>query len=299
MERAVTTGEAIGIIISSVRTVEPERAGVINTPGRTLAEDVLASGSDEVLVSRGALIGGAEMGLLAAAGRHGVMISRRPRVSIITTGDEVVDLMETLEAGQTRNTNRYSLVGRILSSGCEIGRLLHSESSPAAVRSALQSTRARDAVIVVGSPSVESSDLLDDIGEVGFRGIGASPLNTLAFVLAGCTPVFLLPGREVAADIGFELVVRPALLAVLGRRQLNHPVVQARAVHPIAGMTAMPLYVPSVVFAEDSRLCVTAVGMESRAGLAHANGISLIPGDTGTVNEGDMVDVVLLGPLSG
>lgn len=294
--------EALDIVLKSVEQPETERAGIINTLGRTLADDVFAG--DDLLIPAGAIIGVFEMGLLASEGKQSVVVTSRPRVSVVTTGDELVDLMERLETGNVRNSNRYTFAGHVFSSGCELGRLLHVPNNPVAFRKAVESTRSSDAVITTGGTAPDQDfcvvDVLDGLGDVLFRKVAMMPGETMAFAIVGGKPVFALPGDPVAAAVVFEIVVRPALNAMLGRRPLNRraiPAVLKDQLHHSSGRRG---FVHGLARSEEGRLVVRSIiGRHSTTHrtLVDANCLIVVPEEKGNLEAGEQVQVILTGSL--
>ena len=208
------------------------------TPGdnvRRAAED-LAEG--DVLFPRGALLGPAEIGLLASVGCERVSVARRPRVAILATGSELVAAGVPLAPGQIRNSNSFTAFGQVLAAGAEPVLLGIARDELGETRRLLSAALEHDVVLTSGGVSVGEFDFVKQVQEeLGvkrrFWGVATKPGKPLAFGVREGTLVFGVPGNPVAAMVSFEMYVRPALLAMQGRPDLYRPYVFAAAEEPV------------------------------------------------------------------
>jgi molybdopterin molybdotransferase len=180
--------------------------------------DVAAS---EVVVVRGTHLGPAQVGALAAAGIAEVTCSRRPRVAILTTGTELRRPGEELGPGQVYEANGVLLAAALASAGANVDELPAVADEEGAHRAALERGLAADVLVTSGGVSVGPHDLVRRIlGELGveevFWGVAVKPGKPLAFGVRDSTLVFGLPGNPVSTLVGYEVFVRPALLALQG-----------------------------------------------------------------------------------
>lgn len=234
-ERALGAGEAIGISTGAavpagadaVVRVEATRA----EGGRVLVEEEVEPGRDvrragedvrpgEAVLRAGAAIGPAELGVLASLGAAGVECHRRPRVSVLTSGDELLEPGEGMRPGGVRNSNAYSVPALAERAGAEVGVAGPAPDDPGATRSALEAALDSDVAVVCGGVSVGEHDHVKrafaELGvEQRFWGVALKPGKPTWFGTRGETLVFGLPGNPVSAMVTFILLVRPAL-AVLG-----------------------------------------------------------------------------------
>jgi len=175
----------------------------------------------EVVVDTGARLGPAQLGALAAAGVAEVLVARRPRAAVLATGSELRRPGELLEPGQIYEANGLLLAAQLESAGAEVERLSPVADDEAAHREALSRGLQADVLVTSGGVSVGPHDLVRMVeAELGveevFWGVAMKPGKPISFgVLAGRL-VFGLPGNPVSALVGFELFVRPALLALQG-----------------------------------------------------------------------------------
>jgi molybdopterin molybdotransferase len=236
--RALGAGEAIAI---STGAVVPDGAdAVVPVERAVLAEgtvevDVVARGENsrpqggdvragDPVLRAGARLGPAQVGALAAAGAAEVSCARRPRVAVLATGTELRAPGEPLMLGEIYDSNTVTLRAQLESAGADVVVLTAVADDEVATRAALAVGLEADVLITSGGVSVGEHDLvrgvLADLGadEVFWR-VAVRPGKPVAFATLGATLVFGLPGNPVSALVGFELFVRPAVLALQGVRE--------------------------------------------------------------------------------
>jgi molybdopterin molybdotransferase len=214
-------------------TVETAPAAGANV--RRAGEDVNVG---DVLFEAGALLGAAEVGLLAAVGVERVRVVRRPRVAILATGSELVAAGEGLQPGQIRNSNSFTAYGQVIAAGGDPILLGIARDDPDETRRLMAAALQNDVVITSGGVSVGDYDFVKQVqDELGVRrrfwGVATKPGKPLAFGVRGETLVFGVPGNPVAAMVSFEMYVRPAILALQGRRDVYRPWFFARSAEPV------------------------------------------------------------------
>ena len=202
---------------------------------RRAGEDVAVG---DVVLPRGARLGPAEIGLLASVGADPVPVTRRPRVAILATGSELVPVGQPVGPGQIRNSNSYTAYGQVLAAGAEPVLLGIARDDLDETRRLIAAALEHDVVLTSGGVSVGEFDFVKQVQEeLGverrFWGVATKPGKPLAFGVRGRTLVFGVPGNPVAAMVSFELYVRPALLALQGRRDLYRPYVVAASAEPV------------------------------------------------------------------
>jgi molybdopterin molybdotransferase len=176
----------------------------------------------EIALERGALIGPAEIGMLAAAGRHRVPVTRRPRLAVIATGDEIVEPGERKRRGQIRNANGPALTALALAAGAEAVYLGIARDKNSSLAAKLAKARGADILVLSGGVSVGDYDLvkaeLEAAGvEPVFWRVRIKPGKPVFFGVRGRQLVFGLPGNPTSAMVTFHLFVRPAIDRLLGR----------------------------------------------------------------------------------
>lgn len=221
------------LVDNEVMTVETAPATGANV--RRAGEDV---DTGDVLFERGALLGAAEIGLLAAVGRERIRVARRPRVAILATGSELVPAGRPLQPGQIRNSNSFTAYGQVIAAGGDPILLGIARDDPDETRRLLAAALENDVVITSGGVSVGDYDFVKQVqDELGvqrlFWGVATKPGKPLAFGVRGDTLVFGVPGNPVAAMVTFELYIRPALLALQGRPDVYRPWFLAASSEPV------------------------------------------------------------------
>jgi molybdopterin molybdotransferase len=234
-QRAVGPGEAAEI---STGAVVPEGADTVvpvedvTVEGETVTVPVAKKGDNvrpvggdvaggAVVAAAGAVLGPAQLGALAAAGIPEVACGRAPRVTIVPTGTELRIPGEALAPGEIYESNGVMLAAQVGSAGGRAERLPAVGDDEAATRTALERALDADVLVTSGGVSVGPHDLvratLASLGaEEVFWRVSMRPGKPIAFAVRGSTLVFGLPGNPVSSLVGFELFVRPALLALQG-----------------------------------------------------------------------------------
>jgi molybdopterin molybdotransferase len=193
------------------------------------------------VLTKGTTLRPAEIGLLASVGVAKPLVIARPRVAVLSTGDEVVDVADTPGPGKIRDANRYSVAAAIWAAGLAPWIRPIVRDTPDALRSALREAMDADAVVTSGGVSVGDHDwvkpVVSELGRIDVWAIAIRPGRPLAFgeLHAGDrrVPIFGLPGNPVSALLTFELFVRPALLKMSGRTKLHRPRAQATLLEPV------------------------------------------------------------------
>ncbi|HYD10431.1 MAG TPA: gephyrin-like molybdotransferase Glp [Acidimicrobiales bacterium] len=274
-----------------------------------VGQSVRPAGDDlqvgDAVVDVGDVLTPAHLGLLATVGRREVSVVRRPRVGVLSTGDELVDGPATLAPGQIRDSNRPTLCALVTQAGFEAIDLGTARDDEAVIERALRDGVAScDALITSGGVSMGDLDyvkvVLDRIGDMRWMQVAIKPAKPLAFGTVDGTPVFGLPGNPVSSAVSFELFARPGLrrLAGFGDASLVRAPVRAVAGEAFDrtgdGKTH---FVRVRVSVEGGRYVARSAGGQGShqlAGLAAANALAVLHDGAG-VGAGDDVEVLLLG----
>jgi len=225
---AIATGGVVPDGADSVVPIEDveERDGVVVVPGPVApGANVRPRGGDlgagDLVVGAGTRLGPVHLGALAAAGVTHVSCSRRPRVVLAVTGTELRSPGEPLVRGEIYDANGLIMATQIASTGAQVHRVPPVADDEAATRAAVERGLAADVLVTSGGVSVGVYDLVRateaelGVEEVFWR-VAVRPGKPVAFGVRGRTLVFGLPGNPVSSLVGFELFVRPALLALQG-----------------------------------------------------------------------------------
>ena len=204
-------------------------------------ENVRHAGEDvrkgEVVAAAGTPLRPAEVGVLATAGRRTVRVVRRPRVAVLSTGDELVEVDEEPGPGKIRDANRFSLAAAARAAGGMPVVLGIARDNAEALRGGLRRAAQEDVIVTSGGVSVGDYDfvkvVMRELGSMSFWSIAMRPGKPVAFGEILTTPIFGLPGNPVSALLTFELFVRPALLRLQGKVQLQRPRASARLLEDV------------------------------------------------------------------
>jgi len=262
------------------------------------------------VLSRGTVIGPAEVGVLASLGRSRVRAIRRPVVAILATGDEVVDIDQPLPPGKIYNSNTYSVAALVRYYGgvpMILGIALDREDS---VVAGLRRGLAADMLITTGGVSAGDYDVVKDIlakeGEITFWTVRVKPGKPLAFGMvrgrgkAGRVrniPHLGLPGNPVSSMVTFEMFVRPAMLKMMGRKNLAKPTVEAVLDDAVVNSDGRRILARAVVRERDGRYFARLTGPQGSGiltSMSLANALVIVPEDRARMEVGEVVRVMML-----
>jgi molybdopterin molybdotransferase len=323
-ERPLTAGEAFRIftgapmpdgadgVIPQEDVHEENGALLVPRPVRA-GEFVRPRGEDmragETALTRGRDLGPGEIGLLATLGRPRTEVFRCPRVAILSTGDEIVDLGSAPGPGQIPNSNTYSLMAQVAEAGAVPVNLGVAPDRLEDIEARLRWGLGCDALISSAGVSVGEHDFVkaalarlgavQHLWLVDMRPGKPIAFATIARPLASDLPAFALPGNPVSAMVTFELFVRPALLRMSGRARIDRPVVTARALAPIDNPGRRRGYLRVTLVPAPGGFGARLTGDQSSGvlrSMVAADGLAVVPGDT-TIAEGEAVTVILLRPV--
>ena len=274
---------------------------------RRSGEDI-ARGS--TALKKGVVIRPAEIGLLASQGYSQVKVIRRPVVAVLATGNELVDLNQPLPAGKIYNSNTYSIASLVKRYGGIpkiLGIALDNENS---LVSKLQQGLDADMLLTIGGVSMGDYDMVKDIlaseGELVFWKVRVKPGKPLAFGrlkrtgesgTAGSIPHLGLPGNAVSCMVSFELFVRPALLKMMGKKNLTKPTVEAIIEDSIRNKEGRRIYDRAIIERRNGQYYARLTGPQGSGiltSMSQANGLVIIHEDQKEVNKGDIVQAIML-----
>ena len=305
---AIATGAPVPAGADTVVPVENTRAHgnhVRILDGTPSGKHVRPSGEDvragETLVQDGHRLQAPELALLATAGFSHPLVHPRPRVVVLSTGDELVPPTRRPEFGQVRDANAYTLFGALREAGAVpmLGGIVRDDvdSFREAVLSYLVQA---DAFISTGGVSVGERDVVKAAffrrGDVEFFKVAMQPGMPQGFGEIEGTPYFGLPGNPVSVFVSFEVFVRPALLKMMGRRQLFRPEVPARLEEDVTGPAGKTQFARVRVRRTKDGWSATPTGGRGSnliATVARANGLAIVPEGVETAPAGSRVSVML------
>ncbi|MER3438427.1 MAG: molybdopterin molybdenumtransferase MoeA [Chloroflexota bacterium] len=239
--------------------------------------------------------------LLAALGHTKVRVHRRPRVAVVSTGDEVVPPGTPLRPGQIYDTNSFMLAAMVRWAGGEPISAGIAKDSQIDVHARLGSIGDADLILTSGGVSVGEYDLVKQVlskhDTIAFWQVQIKPGKPLAFGHIGSVPLIGLPGNPVAAAVAFVQFARPAIRKMLGHRHLDLPVVQARIRDRVENRGGCRHFVRVWVEPDgEGRYCARVAGPQGSGvltSLVRANGLLVIPEEMPVAEPGMVLPVQL------
>lgn len=281
--------------------VEIQSAPARGSNVRLAGEDIRAG---ETILPKGSLLRPPEIGLLASVGCARVPVHRKPRVAILATGDELVDIDEPLAPGKIRNSNEYANAAAVLKAGGIPVRLGiardNLEDLTRKIRSGIDA--GADLFITSAGVSVGDYDIVKDVlnreGEMHFWQVNMKPGKPLAFGMIGKTPLLGLPGNPVSAIISFETFARPAILTMLGRKNFVRPyvtaILQDRAENTAGRRNFIRVHVTRGADGEYLAGTTGEQGSGILTSVTRANGLLEMPPEIMEHNPGERVRITML-----
>lgn len=265
---------------------------------------------DAVALARGTILTPGAIGVAASLGREHLSVVRRPRVALLTSGDELVEVErfeEVLAGRKIVSSSSYALAAALEEAGCEVRDLGIAADTPASVRAALAGAEGCDALITTAGVSVGAHDHIKSVllamdAEVRFWRVRIRPGSPFAFGRVGSLsgiPWFGLPGNPVSSLVTFELFARPALLRMAGRRAVFRRALAAtlRDGYPVPpGLTHLVrvrLEREGAGSGWNAHL-TGAQGSGILGSVARADGLMVIPADRPGGRPGDVFPVIVL-----
>ena len=281
---------------SGVRVLRAARAG----DGLLRRAAELRQG--EAVLTSGRRIQLADIGMLASVGKPQVMVSRKPRVAILATGDELVEVGDSPKDGQIRNSNGYTLHAQVVAAGAEPVLLGIGRDNLEDLRVQIERGLQHDVLLVSGGVSMGKYDFVETVFaefgvEVLFESVAMKPGKPAVFGHRNGTFVFGLPGNPVSTIVAFRMFVTPVLQSLLKSSTPGPQILRARLDAAERRDSSRTAIVPALVrFEGESYRIKTAPwkGSSDLAGLSRANALVVIPQGEGSFQPGDAVDFLSL-----
>ncbi len=310
----VTTGAPIPLGADAMVMIEQTeeqdgqvdiRAGDIR-PGaniRPAGQDIEAG---QLVLAARTVLGPAELGLLGTVGKNQVTVYRRPRVAVMSTGDEIVEPGETPRPGQIRDSNRFTLMAAVRQAGGEpldLGIVRDkAHSLEATIKRGLAEA---DVLLTSGGVSMGQLDLVKPYlaarGTVHFGRVNTKPGKPVTFATVAGQPCFAMPGFPVSALVSFEVFVRPAMLKMAGHRQIYRPRDKAVLVDRVRHSPDRTEFQRVILTRQvDGTLRAASTGFQGSGRLLSmvgANGLIILPHGQGDFPAGAVVEALILGPV--
>lgn len=308
----VMTGAPVPPGASAVQPVEKTRAldggrrVEILSPveaGAHVARRASEVKAGEQVLARGVTIDPATIAVLASVGKGRVRVGRRPVVSVLVTGDELVDVWDVPSGGRIRNSNGYAVEAQARWAGAEVRSLGMVPDDPERIAAALREGLASDVLVISGGVSEGVFDLVEEVlvrfdVKILFDKVAIKPGAPLVFGRRGGTLVFGLPGNPVSAQVTFDVFVRAALLRMQGATALSRPSLEVELLDALRNRSGREAYLPARVRFETGRLVARPVRSQGSADVvahARANALVILEATRTQAEAGERVPALLLG----
>ncbi len=267
---------------------------------RAAGEDVRAG---QKVLARGTVLRPQEIGMLAALGHKEVLVHRRPRVALLSTGDEVIAVDAPWQPGKIRDANSYSNAAQVLRYGGVPLRLGIARDDVADLTAKIRAGlgQGADLFLTSGGVSVGDFDVVKQVlaaeGEMAFWRVRMKPGKPLAFGHIRGVPLLGLPGNPVSAMVAFEIFARPAILKMLGKTQLEKPTVEAVLLDEIKHKDDRRHYLRVSLEERDGVYQARLTGDQGSGillSMVRAQGLAIIPEDADHLPAGARVRVMML-----
>jgi molybdopterin molybdotransferase len=272
-------------------------------PGQFITPRGIEARAGDVMVKAGERITPAVAAVLASFGYARVTVSCRPRVALLSTGTELVEVEQKPGPSQIRNSNTYSLAGYAEAAGAEVLSSGIVRDDFDATREAIAEGLAKaDVVMLSGGVSMGDYDLVKpallELGaEIFVEKVAMHPGKPTVFAKVGDKVIFGLPGNPVSVAVSFHLFARPALLKIQGANELHLPRIQAFATRQIKGAPPRRSHQPGRLTIRQGRAEVEPLkwsGSSDLVAFMKADCLIVVPEDRASVSEGELVDAILL-----
>jgi molybdenum cofactor synthesis domain-containing protein len=286
------TQEADGMVTLAT-TVKP------HADVRPVGQDIA---QNQQVLAAGTRLGPQEIGLLASLGHTSVLAYPRPRVAVLSTGNEIVEPDAQPAPGQIRDSNRYTLMAAIQRCGAEPVSLgIGTDRGDELTALVLEGLSTCDALVTSGGVSMGKLDLIKPIletkGQVHFGRVNMKPGKPLTYATVSGKPVFALPGFPVSSLVSFELFVRPALLRMAGHHLVLRPRIPVTLATALQGDSDRPEFHRAQLTREGDHWVARSTGMQSSARLLSmvgANALLTLPRRDKPFEAGESVMAIML-----
>jgi molybdopterin molybdotransferase len=265
---------------------------------RPMGEDVR---DGDILIHAGSRLGPPELGLLATAGFSHPFVHPRPRVVVLSTGDELIPPTQSPDFGQIRDSNAFTLFGALREAGAvPVLAGIVSDDVDELKERVLNHLVQADAFVSSGGVSVGERDVVKAAffrrGDVDFYRVAMQPGMPQGFGHIEGKPYFGLPGNPVSVFVSFEMFIRPALMKMMGRRQLGRPEIDATLTGDVTGPRGKTQFARVRVTRGEGGWVATPTGGRGSnliSTVSRANGLGIVPAGTETARAGSAIRVML------
>jgi len=256
----------------------------------------------EVVLSPGTAITPGVIGVLATVKRAQVQVYRRPRVAILSTGNELEGLDEPVDPNKIPNSNSYALMAQAQALGIEPVLLGIARDDPDELARYLKRGLEYDVLLVSGGTSVGVHDYvrptIEALGaKMLFWRVAMKPGHPVAFGKVGEKVIFGLPGNPVSSMVCFEEFVAPALRRMMGHVRTHRRTITARLTHSVKHQPGRTEFIRVMLAKEKGGYAATSTGAQGSGmllSMARADGLAVLPAECNGLAAGSMVTVQLL-----
>jgi molybdopterin molybdotransferase len=282
------------------QSVRIDRSAPVGNYIRRAGEDVRQG---QVVMEPGTVLGAPQLGMLAGVGRASVAVRPKPRIVVLSTGDELRNPGSELQPGQIWDSNSFMLTAAVNEAGGVGYRQAYLGDDPGKVLEILEDQMIRaDAIITTGGVSMGVRDVMKEAltaaGDVEFSKVEMRPGRPQGFgLIDGRCPIFTLPGNPVSAFVSFQVFVRPALRFMQGLPAEGLPTVTATCPVELTSPAGLQHYLRATLTFADGRYSVApaaAQGSHQMQALASANALIVLPPSATEVPAGSSVTVLKL-----
>jgi len=291
-----------------VRREDTEEKGktVLIKVAATKGLDIRFPGEDvqkgKRVITAGSVLRPGHIGMLAALGKAFVSIYQKPRVAILSTGDELVDIETDPPPGKIVNSNSYSLAAQILDCGGIPVMMGIGRDQKAELVEKFQIARRADVILSSGGVSVGDYDFVKDVmGDIGnamhFWQVAMRPGKPLAFGSIDGVPLFGLPGNPVSVMVSFEQFVRPSLLKMQGYAGIFRPTLTAQSAQDIKKSVGVKNFIRAIIYRKGNAYIAKMTGEQGSGilkSMVVANAFIVLNENISSIKKGDEVVVQLL-----
>jgi molybdopterin molybdotransferase len=320
--KSIADGEAVEIMTGApvppgadavvmVEYTSAQQGSVIVQRSCASGENIVPRGSEAQagapMLAAGTRIGFSEIGVAAAVGKTVLSVHKKPRVAILSTGDELVEAGVTPGPQQIRNSNSYSLAAQVALAGGEPWRLPIAPDDQTAIRTAIEEGLSADLLLLSGGVSMGKFDFVEQAladlhARFFFTGALIQPGKPVVFGEAHAkdqpapTPFFGLPGNPISTMVTFDLFARPMLHALSGGAPVRLPTAKARLAREIKTKTGLTRFLPATLQGTLYDPFVEVVAWQGSGDLqsaARANCYAIVPPDRELMDAGEMINILL------
>jgi molybdopterin molybdotransferase len=256
----------------------------------------------ELVVNKGSALRPADIGMLAALGKAFISVYQKPRVAIMSTGDELVDIETDPPLGKIINSNSYSLAAQVLECGGIPIMLGISKDKKIDLQKKFKTALHADVIISSGGVSVGDFDFVKNVmGEIGnamhFWQVAMRPGKPLAFGTIEGIPLFGLPGNPVSAMVSFEQFVRPSLLKMQGHKKIFRQTAKAVCDQEVQKSAGFKHFIRAVVKKEKDQYIASTTGAQGSGilkSMVIANALIVMGENETRIKKGSQVTIQLL-----